>query len=350
MLFQKPERVAVVFGGTGAEEAVSCASAADVLSCMDALAVYIARDGAWYICSASPEAIRDGTFRSRPQALTATCPVRLGKRRGFLTGKTVTEVDVVLPVLHGDGGEDGTVQGTLQTVGLPFVGADTRTGAITCDKSICKTLVQAAGIPVTPFVTWRMGDSVQAARRAIAATFGSHPYPLFLKPTSLGSSVGVRLIESDEQLPDALALSARYGDMLIEPYLSPLREVEIGWLDGDLPIFSDVAEITSHGAFYDYNEKYIHKTAAICLPATLPASLTEQLYAYAKALVGILGLRDLCRMDFFLTQDGTLYFNEVNTFPGFTKESIYPRMLARMGVAYEELLGRLVASAYARRV
>ena len=122
------------------------------------------------------------------------------------------------------------VQSTLQTVGLPFVGADTRTGAITCDKSICKTLVQAAGIPVTPFVTWRMGDSVQAARRAIAATFGSHPYPLFLKPTSLGSSVGVCAAESHRELVSALTVAFTLSERaMIEPYLTDKRELECGY-------------------------------------------------------------------------------------------------------------------------
>ncbi len=346
-----PARVAVVFGGTGAEAAVSCASAADVLSsaCMaEALAVYIAKDGAWYITDTTPDAIGDGSFLS--SRMTPAFPARLGTRRGFVTDSGFADVDVVMPVLHGDGGEDGLVQGTLATAGIPFVGASTRTGVLGCDKAVTKTLARAAGIPVTPFVVRRRGMCHADVERMIAEVFGPHPFPLFIKPTSLGSSVGARPVDNKNDLIRALDDSACYGDTLIEPYLSPLYEIECGFLGGAVPVYSDIAGIRCGGAFYDYDEKYIGKKADIRLPADLPADLTEALYTYARALTDLLQLRDLCRLDFFLTKDGTLYFNEVNTFPGFTKQSIYPRMMERMGIPYDTLLRRLCAMAYARGV
>ncbi len=346
-----PAHIAVIFGGTGAEAAISCASAADVLSsdCMsDALAIYIAKDGAWYITCTSPDAIADGSFLCSP--MIPAFPVRLGTRRGCITDKGFYPIDVAIPVLHGDGGEDGTVQGALATAGIPFVGADTRTGVLTCDKSVTKILARAAGIPVTPFVVRRAGMCHADVYRMITERFSSSPFPLFIKPTSLGSSVGARPVFDKNDLFCGLDDTACYGDTLIEPYLSSLQEVECGFLGGSVPVYSHIAGIRASGAFYDYEEKYNRKTADICLPAPLPAALTDALYTYARTLTDLLGLRDLCRLDFFLTQEGTLYFNEVNTFPGFTKHSIYPRMMEHMGIPYDTLLRRLCAMAYARGV
>ncbi len=348
-----PIRVAVLFGGTGAEAAVSCTSAADVLACTAAfdtppIAVYLAPDGAWYRTTATAAQLRCGSIPA--DTLTPTFPVRLGNQRGLWSAQGVLSIDVALPVLHGDGGEDGTVQGALTTAAIPYVGADTRTGALGCDKVLCKLAAQAAGIPVTPFAVYHRGDSIPHVHEHIRVRLGPDPFPLFVKPTSLGSSVGVAIVTDKVQLDTALTDTARYGDVLIEPYLHPLRELEIGWLDGALPVFSDIADIRAHGRFYDYNEKYRSHTAAVRLPAALPCALCDELYAYAQALPSALGLRDLCRMDFFLTKDGRLYFNEVNTFPGFAEQSMYPRMMARMGIPYAALVRRLCAMAYARGV
>lgn len=350
-----PLRVAVLFGGCGAEHAVSCASAASVLTdgcdgTWSPIPVYIARDGAWYLFRGAPAALAEGAWQPKEGELVPTFPVRLGDGRGLLTEGHLMPVDVALPVLHGDGGEDGVVQGLLSAVGLPFVGADTRTGALCTDKAVTKTLAAACGIPVTPSVTVRRTASFGDALRALTQVFGDTPPPLFVKPTSLGSSVGAARADSKEALRRAFTAARAYGDVLIEQYLSPVEELEIAYFGTNPPLYSEIARVVSADGFYDFHEKYEGHTARITVPAPLPSDCERTLYRYARLLTEAVGARDLCRIDFFRTPDGALYFNEINTLPGFTASSLYPQLLARMGIPFQNLVARLVRTAYARGV
>lgn len=332
--------IAVLFGGRGAEHDVSVRSAEDVLSHMPPAYTVL------------PVLIRkDGTF-THADTGEEVFPVKFGDTAGFLFRKDgrIQPVDVVFPVLHGDFGEDGRVQGLLSCAGLPFVGADVLCGALCMDKILTKRLARGRGVPVVPFVALSRGTPDKAVYRMVTETFGIHPYPLFVKPSALGSSVGAAVVGNGAELLRAVREAEVYGEVLVEEYLARIRELEVGWLDGAVPMFSDVGEITSAEGFYDYSEKYEKQSADIRLPAELSDETADAVYRYAADMVRTVGARDLCRVDFFLAEDGRLYFNEINTFPGFTDISLYPRMFARMGLSQTALITRLAESAYARRI
>lgn len=355
MSHSTPLRVAVLFGGTGAEHVISRLSAASVLTngydgSFVPIPVYIDRGGLWYIYQGTAEAIAEEGWQPTPEELTPTFPIRLPKASGLYTEDGIRPVDVAFPVLHGDGGEDGQVQGLLTSAGIPFVGADVRTSVLCIDKALTKQLAAACGIPTVPSVTVRQGDDPRAIKCALKETFGTPQPPLFIKPTSLGSSVGTQCVHTGDVILPALRSSAVFGDMLIERYLPHVRELEVAWLDGALPIISEVAQITSSGESYDYDEKYKTHRADIRIPADIPPSVTEQAERYTRRITEAVGARDLCRVDFFLTEDGTLYFNEINTLPGFTSESLYPKLIGRMGISFPSLVRRLAELAYARGI
>jgi len=355
MSHSTPLHVAVLFGGTGAEHFISRLSAASVLTdgCDGSfvpIPVYIDRRGLWYLYHGSAEAIASEAWQPAPEELTPTFPIRLPRESGLYTQDGIRPIDVALPVLHGDGGEDGQIQGLLLSAGIPFVGADIRTSVLCIDKALTKQLAATLGIPTVPSVTVHRDADPLAIKRALKKTFGTPTPALFIKPTSLGSSVGTQYAPSGNVILPALRAAAEFGDILIERYLPHVRELEVAWLDGHLPIVSEVAQICPSGTSYDFSEKYQTHRADIRLPADVPTDVAERVQTYAQQLAQAVGARDLCRVDFFLTEDGALYFNEINTLPGFTKESLYPQLLHRMGFPMPSLVRRLIERAYARGV
>jgi len=356
-------RVAVVFGGRSPEHAISCASAGSILSAIDrnayeVLAIGIARDGRWLLLPDDPEALKiDG--RELPEVLTGQ-PVALSNdptQRGLRVFDDAAaglghlmQVDVVFPVLHGEQGEDGTIQGLFEILGLPYVGAGVLASAAAMDKEFTKKLLAAEGLPVGDYLVLRAGDPIELDDDQRARV----TLPAFVKPARAGSSIGITKITEWSQLPAALAV-ARAVDpkVLIEAGIAG-REIECGILadaarPGDPVVVrasvpAEIRVLRGHD-WYDFEAKYLDDACEFDVPADLPDEVTARIQDYAirafRALDGV----GLARVDFFVTGANEVIINEVNTMPGFTPISMYPRMWEASGVPYAELIDRLIHSA-----
>ena len=363
-------RVAVVFGGRSAEHAISCVSAGSVIAALDpdryeVVRVGIATDGRWVLAdSDQPLAITDGKL---PEVSGGTAVSLVGDpagrglavlEPGAAIGRVLTEVDVVFPVLHGAYGEDGTIQGLLEMAGLPYVGSGVFSSAASMDKEFTKKLLAAAGLPQGDHVVLRdaagavcpePGVLDEAARERLGL-------PVFVKPSRAGSSIGITKVTDWAQFPDAVATAAAVDRKVIVEASVPGREIECAVLaprGSGLPEASLPAEIRLRAGvdWYDFAAKYLDADSSV--DVDVPASLTpEQTAAVQEAACRAylaLDCSGLARVDFFLgtTPDGgdRLVINEVNTMPGFTPFSMFPRMWAATGVSYPELVDRLIAAA-----
>ena len=348
--------VAVVFGGRSGEHAISCVSAGSVLSHLDpelfdAIPIGITPAGSWVRVPAGTSlAITDGALPQVPDG--AELVLSTDPRRHALLPVTVGEaadlaVDVVFPVLHGPYGEDGTIQGLLELAGMPYVGAGVLASAAGMDKEFTKKLLAAEGLPVGRYVVLRSYD-----RTLTLDQKESLGLPVFVKPARAGSSLGVSRVDDWADLDEAVA-NARLTDpkVLVEAAVIG-REIECGVLeypDGTLRP-SSTAEIHLGGdfTFYDFTAKYLDDAATFDIPATLPPEIAATVQDYAVRAFRALDCQGLARVDFFVADDGTVSINEVNTMPGFTPISMYPRMFGVDGVEYGELLTVLVQTAIAR--
>jgi D-alanine-D-alanine ligase len=352
-------RLAVVFGGRSTEHAISCVSAGSVLAALDrerydVVAVGITPEGRWVLAPDDPAllalsgrelpSVKDGPSVALPGDPTAGGLVPLEDGPAFLG-----RVDVVFPVLHGAYGEDGTIQGLLELAGVPYVGAGVLSSAVAMDKAVAKRLLAAEGLAVAPSVVVRArrwaADPAGVAREVAALGL-----PVFVKPARGGSSIGISRVTSADGLAAALdtALAAD-PKVLVEAAVTG-REVECGVVDGpDGPQASLPAEVlvTSGYDFYDFDAKYLDAAEPVC-PADLPADVTAELQAQSLRAWEALDCEGLARVDFFVGDDGALTVNEVNTMPGFTATSMFPRMWEASGVPYPELVDRLVQSALRR--
>ena len=354
MKYHSRLRIALLFGGRGAEHEVSLRSAASVARALvdasDLIFVGITKTGAIYLYTGSPQSIEDGKWESESTRLYPTSFVRLGEKRGLLLGGTVVPVDVVLPILHGDFGEDGKIQGWLEAVGLPYVGASPLAGSICQDKAVTKILAEHLSLPTVPWCTIRAGTSFAEAKLQIRATMPTHEFPLILKPTALGSSIGVFTATDDLSLREALKMSEPYGEMLIEQYLVGAREVEVCYLRApEEHFFIGEVNLPDSNTPYTYDKKYNTSLSPLC-EGKLPEEIESTLYRYCRALVGLLEMRELCRIDFLLDRSGKLYFNEINTLPGFSEHSFYPKVCKQNGWDYKPLLLSLCEAAYDRHL
>ncbi len=361
-------RVAVVFGGRSAEHAISCVSAGSVIAALDpdryeVVRVGIAPDGRWVL--ADPDQRLEITDGALPEVTGGTAVSLVGDPdgRGFAVlepgtaiGRTLTEVDVVFPVLHGAFGEDGTIQGLLEMAGLPYVGSGVFSSAASMDKEFTKKLLAAAGLPQGDHVVLR--DALGAVRPDPAvlddAARERLGLPVFVKPARAGSSIGITKVTDWAQFPDAVATAAAVDPKVIVEAAVPGREVECGVLasrGGGLPEASSPAEIRLRSGvdWYDFSAKYLDDSVDFDVPADLTPGQTAAVQETACRAYLALDCRGLARVDFFLgtAPDGSdrLVINEVNTMPGFTPISMFPRMWAASGVAYPELVDRLIDTA-----
>ena len=329
-------RVAVLAGGRSSEHDISLASASSVLDALDperyeAVVVQIARDGRWELAEGVIPLPELATAPPRP---TETFPVVAGSPPAEALGR----VDVVLPILHGPFGEDGTVQGLLELAGVAYVGAGVAASALCMDKDLCKAVLRDRGIPVARNVTLRDGDAV------------AHPfsYPVFVKPARLGSSVGISKAHDETELAQAVALARRHDDkVLIEELLEGI-EVECGVLGNRDPVASVVGEIVAHAEWYDYGAKYDEGGMDLVVPARISDGATERVRALAVESFVATECEGMARIDFFVRPDGEVVVNEVNTIPGFTATSVYAKLFEASGVPYVALLDRLVSLALER--
>ena len=258
-----------------------------------------------------------------------------------------TAFDVVFPLLHGPLGEDGSVQGLLKLMGLPFVGSDVLGSAVGMDKLMMKSVFAAHGLPQVPYRA--LSRRVWLERPSEVMHTLDLPYPVFVKPANLGSSVGISKAENETNLREAVSLAAQHDRrIIIEAGLAGARELEVGVLGNDTPEVSVVGEIRFHSDFYDYSTKYTEGCAQLDIPARLPESIAAQCQRLAKAAFLAVDAAGLARVDFFLAGE-TLYLNEINTMPGFTTTSMYPKLWAETGVPYSALIERLIMLALETR-
>ncbi len=351
-------RVAVVFGGRSAEHAISCVSAGNVMRALDrvrydVVPIGITRAGGWVLAADDPEAlaIHGGKL---PEVGTGSAVLLSGDpdRRGLLLRDArdgpaaLGEVDVVFPVLHGAYGEDGTIQGLLEMTGVPYVGAGVFASAAGMDKEFTKKLLAVAGLPVGEFAVLRPGAELTAADRDRLGL------PVFVKPARAGSSIGITKVTDWADLAAAMDVARAIDRKILVEAAVAGREIECGvleGLDGGPPEASVCGEIRLVGQhdWYDFEAKYLDDACEFDVPAVLPMRTAETMRAMAGAAFTALSGGGLARVDFFLTADGPVV-NEVNTMPGFTEISMFPRMWAASGLGYPVLMDRLIASALAR--
>ncbi|MGC7096885.1 D-alanine--D-alanine ligase family protein [Amycolatopsis lurida] len=352
-------RVAVVFGGRSTEHTISCVSAGSVLANLDRerfeiVPIGITRDGGWVLGPSDPERLRIDGDRlpvvSAGQSLVLTGD-RTNRELVSLDGgvDAIGAVDVIFPVLHGAFGEDGTIQGLLELADVPYVGAGVLASATAMDKEFAKKLLAAEGLPGGDYAVLRRGQSTlpEAERERLGL-------PVFVKPARAGSSIGISKVTDWSQLDAAIALARETDPKVLVEAAVVGREIECGVLefpDGRVEA-SLPAEIrvlaTDESAWYDFETKYLGEAAELDIPAKLDDQVTERLREMAVDAFHALDCQGLARVDFFVGADGTLTINEVNTMPGFTTTSAYPKMWAVTGVDYPTLLSTLVDTAIAR--
>lgn len=366
---RKP-RVAVVFGGRSSEHGISVVTAGAVLRAIDrtkydVLPIGITTDGRWALTADDPERMAI-TDRQVPNvdALAESAdggvvmPLDPGNREVVYSEpgsvpKALGEVDVVFPMLHGPYGEDGTLQGLLELSGVPYVGAGVLASAVGQDKEYMKRVFTSFGLPVGPYLVIRPREwdrDQEGARKKIAEFAGDHGWPLFIKPARGGSSMGITKVDSFEGLDEAIDEARRHDPKILVESLLRGREIECGVLEfEDGPRASVPAEIPpvqSHD-YYDFEAKYIDSTPGI-VPAPLTPEQTADIQRLAVDAFEATSCEGLVRADFFLTEDGQFVINEINTMPGFTPISMYPKMWEASGVSYPELVDRLVQAALNR--
>jgi D-alanine-D-alanine ligase len=255
-------------------------------------------------------------------------------------------VDVVFPVMHGTYGEDGTIQGLLDLAGLPFVGAGVLGSAIAMDKDVAKKLLQAAKIPVVPWIAVPRADWERQPKQIQQAIEKKFKYPVFVKPATLGSSVGMTKVHSREELAPALNLAAEFAMKILVERAVVAREIEVSVLGNHDPVASIPGEIVPHREFYDYAAKYLEEGTQLLIPAKLQPAQVKKFQATAVAAFRALELSGMARVDFFLEKKGgKIFLNEVNTIPGFTSISMYPKLWEASGIAFRELIDRLITLA-----
>jgi D-alanine-D-alanine ligase len=343
---KKRLRVGILFGGRSGEHEVSLASAASVIRGLDpdkyeAVPIGITKEGHWLIGSGAqkmlPEVLKGG---QRVMMTADPTDAALVKLDGSGGGQ---RIDVVFPVMHGTFGEDGTIQGLLDLAGLPFVGAGVLGSAIGMDKDVTKRLLQVAKIPVVPWITVHRHEwesDPQNIQTAIEAKF---TYPVFVKPATLGSSVGMTKAHSREELAPALNLAAEFAMKILVEECIVAREIEVSVLGNHDPKASVPGEIVPHREFYDYAAKYLEEGSRILIPAELKPAQVTKIQKYAVDAFRALELGGMARVDFFLEKEGgKIYLNEVNTIPGFTSISMFPKMWEASGLPFRELIDKLI--------
>lgn len=344
--------VGLFFGGVSPEYKVSLASAAAVLRHLpraryDCRAVGITRGGRWFLTEASPDEIEGDRWQNAPctPAALSPDPGRPGLLLFPAEGQAARlHLDVLFPVTHGTYGEDGRLQGLFALSGIPFVGCDTQASAVCMDKALTKTLLRAEGVPVLPSLLLHRADVARPAE-VICRVENEIGFPAFVKPARSGSSVGAGRADNTPTLLTSLVHAAGVDDrILVEPCVRA-REVEVAILEtGGTLTVSHPGEIRPHAEFYDYDTKYTAGRATLCDHADISPACADTVRALAEKIFRLLELRGMARVDFFVTDDEHIYCNEINTLPGFTAGSMYPRLLSGED-GFAGLLDRLIAGA-----
>lgn len=338
----KPTRVLILAGGRSEEHEVSITSAKAVLkaaesnSNLQANAIVVTREGRWLSAPDSQKALTDGTARHGGE-LT-------------LHGATMTEqCDVVFPLIHGPFGEDGTLQGMLELAGLPYVGSGVLASALCMDKPMAKEVLRANNIPQVHYVAFN-GKRYSEEAKAVHQEVRKLNAPWFVKPANLGSSVGISKVKTEDALGPAIQEALRYDRrVIVEEGVPEVRELEVAILGNDTPRASPVGEITYNAEFYDYNTKYTDGKAQLRIPADVPSAVAKKIQETAVQAFQLLDCAGFARVDFFYqAKSGQLFLNELNTIPGFTPFSMFPKLWEAGGISYGQLIEELVKLALER--
>ncbi len=343
-------RIGILFGGQSAEHEVSLQSAENIIAAIDRnkfdiLLIGIDREGRWYVQENADARLQDGL-----QVTGQEVAVVPGRGRGQLVHLAepgrAEHVDVAFPVLHGPMGEDGTVQGLLKLAGIPFVGGGVLGSAVGMDKDVMKRLLRDAGLPIGEFITVHGSDRASVSFADVRAQLG---LPLFIKPANMGSSVGVHRVDDQAGFEAALEDAFRYDTKVVIEAFIDGREIECSVLGNEQPSASVPGEIIPAHEFYSYEAKYLDEQgAALRIPAELPEALVEKVQQLAVATFRTLCCEGLARVDFFLRGESELLINEINTIPGFTRISMYPKLWEASGLSYSKLIERLIDLALER--
>jgi D-alanine-D-alanine ligase len=341
-------RVGVLFGGRSGEHEVSIASAQSVLRALDpekyeALPIGITKDGRWLIGDNAqkllPQVLKRGHRVILPPDPSAGSLMAVGES----TAGPPARIDVMFPVLHGTFGEDGTVQGLLELAGIPYVGAGVLASAVGMDKDVQKRLFRDARIPVVEFLVATRAEwqrEPEAVAKAVAKNFR---YPVFIKPATLGSSVGMTKVQKAAALPAAMDEAAQFAQKILIERAVKAREIEVAVLGNHDPEAAVPGEVIPHREFYDYTAKYLEEGTQLRIPAKLAPEQVKRFQDFARRAFLAIECRGMARVDFFLeNRTGKIYLNELNTIPGFTSISMYPKMWEASGVSYNRLIDRLI--------
>jgi D-alanine-D-alanine ligase len=349
-------RVGVVFGGRSGEHEVSLVSAASVMQALDktryeVIPVGISPQGRWISSDKALDLLkRKAGSENEPEHFLVPEPQRRGLVPADGAPGNDLGLDVIFPLVHGTFGEDGTLQGLLELANLPYVGAGVLASAVGMDKILQKQVCEQAGLPVPKYV-WFLSSRCRTDLKAVVREIeGKLKYPLFVKPANTGSSVGISKAHDHQELVEAIGIAVTYDrKVIVEQGVKNIREIEVSVLGNDEPIASVPGEVVPSNEFYDYDAKYVDGKSTVLIPADLPKKTARELRRLATETFRVLDCCGMARVDFFVTKKkNNIYLSEINTIPGFTSISMYPKLWEATGIPFPELLDRLIELALER--
>jgi D-alanine-D-alanine ligase len=356
----KKIKVGLIFGGRSGEHEVSFCSASSIIKAIDkdkytVVPIGITKEGRWISPQDSELALQSGRIEGKNTVILlndsfSKSLVCIDNNQKLDKSSALEKLDAIFPVLHGPYGEDGTVQGLLELANIPYVGAGVAASAISMDKDLMKIIFQQKGLPILKWMTIKRKEWQKDKEKILSLVQNDFEYPLFVKPTNLGSSVGITKVHKKEELEKAIDLASSYDrKLLIEQGLEEVREIECGVLGNDEPQASVAGEVKPAGEFYDYDSKYIDKETQLIVPADLPDEVSQEVQWIALRAFKAIDAAGMARVDFFVTKkENKIYLSEINTIPGFTSVSMYPRLWQASGIPYPDLIDQLIQLALER--
>jgi len=356
----KKIRVGLIFGGRSGEHEISFLSASSIIKAINkdkytVVPIGITKEGRWISPLDSELALQSGKIEGKSTVILLNDPsgnalIRTDDNQRFEKSSNLEKIDIIFPILHGPYGEDGTIQGLLELANIPYVGAGVAASAISMDKDFMKIIFQQRNLPILKWMTIKRKEWQKNKEKILSLIQNDFEYPLFVKPANLGSSVGITKVHKKEELEKAIDLASSYDSkILIEKGLEDIREIECAVLGNDEPRASVVGEVRPAGEFYDYDSKYIDGGTQLIVPAELPDDVSKKIQEIALCAFKAVDAVGMARVDFFVSKkENKIYLNEINTIPGFTSVSMYPRLWVASGIPYPELIDRLIQLALER--
>jgi len=350
------KRVGILFGGKSGEHEVSFCSASSIIEAMDrekyeVVPIGITKSGCWLSPGESDLALQTGKIEGKSRIACKSGSedkqlIVINKENNKTEYSFLDKLDVIFPVLHGPYGEDGTVQGLLELINIPYVGSGVVASAVAMDKDLMKKIFQQNALPQTKWITIKRKRWFLEKEKVLHEINNQFIYPVFIKPTNLGSSVGISKVQQSQELEHAINIAATYDrKIIIEEGVERAIEVECSVLGNDDLSTSIVGEIQPAGDYYDYNSKYIDKNTKLIVPAGIPDDIAKEVQRLSKIAYLAIDAAGLSRVDFFVQKNNNtykVYLNEINTIPGFTRTSVYPKLWEKTGIRFSELIDRLI--------